>query len=66
MVLSWFVLSGVVVTVVVRDMADGMEMEARVWEVEGDDAGTLTEAVTRGGRRVREFRTLNKPYGFGC
>ena len=24
-------------TVVVRDMDDGMEMEARVWEVEGDD-----------------------------
>ena len=26
----------------------------------------ITEALARGGRRVRKFRTLNKPYGFGC
>ncbi|QCD99850.1 26S proteasome regulatory subunit N1 [Vigna unguiculata] len=24
------------------------------------------EALARGGRRVQEFQTLNKPYGFGC
>jgi len=29
------------------------------------DSG-IREALARGGRRVREFRTLNKPYGFGC
>ena len=29
------------------------------------DSG-IAEALARGGRRVREFRTLNKPYGFGC
>jgi len=26
----------------------------------------IAEALARGGRRVREFQTLNKPYGFGC
>ena len=25
----------------------------------------VAEALARGRRRVREFRTLNKPYGFG-
>ena len=24
------------------------------------------QRLARGGRRVRDFRTLNKPYGFGC
>jgi len=26
----------------------------------------VAEAHARGRRRVREIRTLNKPYGFGC
>ena len=26
----------------------------------------IVEALAWGGIRVREFRTLNKPYGFGC
>jgi len=26
----------------------------------------IADALVRGGRRVREFQTLNKPYGFGC
>jgi len=26
----------------------------------------ITKALARGGRRVRKFWTLNKPYGFGC
>jgi len=26
----------------------------------------VAEAQARGKRRVREIRTLNKPYGFGC
>jgi len=26
----------------------------------------VAEAQTRGRRMVREIRTLNKPYGFGC
>jgi len=35
-------------------------------ERERERESGIREALARGGRRVREFRTLNKPYGFGC
>jgi len=33
---------------------------------ESDRERNPMEALARGGRRVKEFQTLNKPYGFGC
>jgi len=33
---------------------------------EGSCSRREREALVRGGRRVHEFRTLNKEYGFGC
>jgi len=64
-----------------RDHGEGPELEGelggcggsgcsreieRERESERERGEGVAEARARGRRRVREIRTLNKPYGFGC
>jgi len=41
-------------------------LRERERESEREQGEGVAEARARGRRRVREIRTLNKPYGFGC